>query len=242
MHKYASLSDLQAQFISILHADELKTKTHESLFKANRSDSVALKTRLGIYHHAYFARIKESLAEDFPKLKQKLGAQGFSKMVRKYLQHYPSRYPRLEQVGQNLPEFLSKCAPYTKQSELSELAQMEWARCLCTWSESDTPSDFSKLLGLTEEERLKQILVLASNAQFVRGSRACVFFKVLHEVKNLELTPSMEKLLGEIRAGRTLGELTALIENSAELTADAMSWISHWVSVGLLASFHAADT
>lgn len=245
-----SLPEIQSKFSKILKSPQLDLKTDAQLFNHSKNQPASLETRLGIYHYAYFARIKESLAADFPKLKLELGDEEFSSLIKNYLKKHPSQYPGLAQVGKNLPKFLSKTKKYSKQTHLIELAQTEWAHCLCKWSESSRPMNFSKLLEMPEEEQLRQSLILAPSAQFTKGH---VFFKVEHQIKTQELTPSMEELLGEIRLGRNLGELARFLENNSELAtgatsqdaaalqaASAMNWISNWVSIGLIIDFSSA--
>ncbi|MFL5813345.1 MAG: putative DNA-binding domain-containing protein [Bdellovibrionia bacterium] len=254
-----SLFEIQSRFSEILRSDNPDTGKLESIFSQCAASEVSLQTRLGIYRFAYFERIKESLAEDFPKLKAKLGNHDFDQLIRKYLENYPSQYPNLAQVGKDLPKFLAESSHYanqhTLQAELKELAEKEWAHCLCKWSESSQPMDFSKLLELSEEEQLQQSLVLAPSAQFLKGQ---VIFKVSLEnssptLKTLELTPSMEKLLDEIRKSQSLGELTSFLENRSEPAphaanpdaqsgdvldaATTMTWISNWVAAGLITGY-----
>lgn len=237
-----SLSEIQARFAKILNAPDLDIESGAEIFASSKNEAASLETRLDIYHYAYFARIEESLAADFPKLKAELGDEEFSELVREYLSKYPSQYPGLAQVGKDLPTFLAETHPYSEHGEWSELAKKEWAQCLCQWSENSRPADFSKLLELSENEQLNQKLVLAPSTQIVASQ---VYFKVNHQVKTIELTPSMEKLLGEIQKGRNLGELTKFLENNSEPApsadtaahenaAPATTWISNWIAAGLI--------
>jgi hypothetical protein len=242
-----------------------KTENLGSILSQSSKSKVSLEKRLEIYRHAYFERIKESLAEDFPKLRTLLGEEEFNRLIRDYLEEYPSQYPNLGQVGKNLPKFLAESAQFSSSPErddLSKLAQTEWVHCLCKWSELTQPEDFSKLLELPEEEQLKQTLVLAPSAQFLKNQ---VVFKVLtkraensgYEIKILELTPSMEKLLDEIQKGRSLGELIQFLQNDEPAptaanpdaqsgavldAATTMTWISNWVAAGLITSYQPKKT
>lgn len=246
-----SLSEIQARFAEILKSPSLNLEEVAPIFAASKNAAVTpLETRLAIYQYAYFARIEESLAADFPKLKAELGDEEFSEIISGYLDKYPSQYPSLAQVGKNLARYLAETHPYSEQPELIEQTKKEWAYCLCKWSENSRPADFSKLLELSEEEQLKQSLVLAPSAQIVKIETGFeVIFKVDHQLKTIELTPSMEKLLGEIQRGRNLGELTRFLEKNSELAtgadaaallaASAMTWISNWIAAGLIIDFTA---
>jgi hypothetical protein len=195
--------------------------------------------RVEIYREAYFARIIESLTDDFPKIRELLGEEEFEDTVHAYLKKYPSRYFNLAQVGRDIPKFLEEAFP--SRPELADLAKDEWAQCLCRWSESSEPMDFTKLLELSSEEQLRQKLLLSSSAQFVKtGQGTRVHFNVRGETISQELTPSMEELFSEIQSGKTLGEMTEKFQANAELAAVAMSWISNWVSQGLIVGFTSA--
>jgi hypothetical protein len=256
----ASLFEIQSKFSELLKSESLNVEAMVLIFTQSEKSNVSLQTRLDIYRYAYFERIKESLAEDFPKLRMRLGDPDFDLLIRDYLDHYPSQYPNLAQVGKNLPKFLAESSQYSLEPQLHELAEREWAYCLCKWSESSQPMDFSKLLKLSEEELLQQSLILAPSAQFLKNQ---VIFKASignssHTIKTLELTPSMEKLLDEIRKGRSLGELTCLLENKGEpapraanpdaqsgdvlAAASTMTWISNWVATGLITGYQPKKT
>jgi hypothetical protein len=255
-----SLFEIQSRFSEILRSDNPATGDLVSIFTQHSDSNVSLQTRIGIYRFAYFERIQESLAEDFPKLKVQLGEHDFAQLIREYLENYPSQYPNLAQVGKNLPKFLAETSPYSTQPELKELAEKEWAHCLCRWSKTSQPMDFSKLLELREEEQLNQSLILAPSAQRLKG---LVLFKIsLGDsspiIKTLELTPSMEKLLDEIQKGQSLGELANFLENRSEPAPHAanpdaqsgdvlnaatpMTWISNWVATGLITGYQPKKT
>ena len=72
-----------------------------------RSDArLAAEDRLDVYANAYFYRIHDVLAEDFPGLAAVLGPDDFHDLVTSYLAVFPSRHPSLRHIGARLPEFL----------------------------------------------------------------------------------------------------------------------------------------
>jgi hypothetical protein len=82
--------------------------------------------RLTIYAEAYFARISDSLAEDFSSVKRLVGEEGFLQLVSDYLKEYPSRFENLAEVGYAFSNFLSlhevsEFIPY-----IADLANLEW--------------------------------------------------------------------------------------------------------------------
>ena len=63
--------------------------------------------RLEVYANAYFYRIHDVLAEDFPTLAALLGADDFHDLATSYLAVHPSTHPSLRHVGRSLSGFLA---------------------------------------------------------------------------------------------------------------------------------------
>ncbi len=90
---------------------------------------ISVQQRFDIYQNAYSQRILESFEEDFPKIREILDENLFSKLVYEYLQKYPSNYWSLAEVGKNLSQFISSSSWGTQYEYLADLAQFEshWA-------------------------------------------------------------------------------------------------------------------
>lgn len=82
--------------------------------------------RLRIYSSMYFARLLESLQEDFPKTREVLGDEAFEALARAYLAKHPSRHPSLRHLGDRLPSFLGH-GRWARTPWLAELARLERA-------------------------------------------------------------------------------------------------------------------
>ncbi|MFZ5893285.1 MAG: putative DNA-binding domain-containing protein [Myxococcota bacterium] len=82
--------------------------------------------RLGIYHHAYFARQRQVLAGLYPRLQSLLGDATFSTLAQDFVTQRPARSPVIEYIGAQFPDFLES------HGEISTLfvdvARFEWAR------------------------------------------------------------------------------------------------------------------
>lgn len=76
-----------------------------------RSDSLPAAARLGIYAHAYLARLQECLRAEFPTLLHALGEELFTLFTLEYLRHFPSRSYTLNRLGENFPRYLSESRP-----------------------------------------------------------------------------------------------------------------------------------
>src|SRR5262249_766835 len=67
------------------------------------SRRLTAEERLGIYAHAYYARLLECLADRFPVLERALGAEVFSGFACQYLHPYPSPPSPLPPPRHHLP-------------------------------------------------------------------------------------------------------------------------------------------
>jgi len=83
--------------------------------------------RLSIYTSAYWSRLVEVLATDFPALHGLLGKDDFTELGHAYIAACPSTYFSLRWFGQSLATFLAAEEPWRSQPWLAELAAAEWA-------------------------------------------------------------------------------------------------------------------
>src|SRR5216684_2592801 len=83
--------------------------------------------RLEIYANMFVWRQIDALREDFPKLAQLLGDEGFYATAEKYLRVHPSTHPSLGQLGRQFASFLAETGGH--RPDVADLAVLEWARC-----------------------------------------------------------------------------------------------------------------
>src|SRR6185437_10793092 len=81
-----------------------------------------------IYADMYFARIRDVLAEEYPKTLAALGAAAFQDLVADYLDACRPNHPSLREVGARLPGFLAGNVAAIERPWLAELAKLERAR------------------------------------------------------------------------------------------------------------------
>ena len=90
----------------------------------------AAAVRLGVYAHAWFARIHGALADDFGALARVLGESGFRELVRAYLAAHPPQRPSLRDAGARLADFLGAspaASPWRERHPFApDLARLEW--------------------------------------------------------------------------------------------------------------------
>ncbi len=154
----------------------------EFLFHGRHEDRIAGQLRapgkqhsvqqLDIYRHAYFIRLEEALAHDFPISARILGQKSFGRLAGEYILAHPSESPSLRYLGHQFANWLKIHAG----AAIADLAAIEWAvmqvfdgpDCIPAKTnrmEAFTPNDWAKL-NITLVPTLT-LLSLTSNADRV---------------------------------------------------------------------------
>ena len=115
------LKELQAAFKRHLMSGDSAVAQHIA-----STDELSNEMRLGIYGNAYYARLIEALESDYEALHTILGDDEFTRLCRRYIDAYPSRFPSLRWFGQFMSQFLETHEPYAAHPYLYELARFEW--------------------------------------------------------------------------------------------------------------------
>lgn len=82
---------------------------------------------MGVYEHAYGARLAEVLEGDYEKLHAAIGPEMFLAVAADYVSAHPSRHPNARYFGAGMPEFLLTTKPWSETPWHGELAALEWA-------------------------------------------------------------------------------------------------------------------
>jgi len=82
---------------------------------------------IGVYDHAYRARLQEILAGDFPALHSLMGDEAFGQVINGYLDAHPSRRRSVRWLGAALGDWLRETAPWSAHREAADMAAFEWA-------------------------------------------------------------------------------------------------------------------
>jgi hypothetical protein len=91
-----------------------------------RSQALSSIARLHVYANAYYVRLIEVMAAEFPALAKALGDELFRDFVTGYLQEFPSNSYTLAELGRRFPEFLAKSRPAREGDD----DEPDWADCL----------------------------------------------------------------------------------------------------------------
>ncbi|MCC0057881.1 MAG: putative DNA-binding domain-containing protein [Hyphomicrobiaceae bacterium] len=117
-----SLKDLQARFqAGIVGGDDAV------LSDINDSSREERRVLFGVYRNAYVLRLAEILGHDYELTHTYLGDKAFSDLAHAYIAAHPSDKRNARWFGRHLPDFARKTAPFSKHTEIGELAGLEKA-------------------------------------------------------------------------------------------------------------------
>lgn len=239
-----SLLQLQRRFKDAVVGEEKNKKTERSWLRD--TPPISLSTRLKIYQYAYWARLEESLEEDFARVQDCIGKKAFLALVREYLRETPSRFASLGEVSREFPEFLSRHV----SEGVSELARFEWQELLCGITEV-LPSNLWEVSQLRKNEVCDLVFLLHPSISFFNSHFAVdiegrmpeeeviqgVFFGTNEGPRFRRLTLPQWKMLLEIQQEKTLRDLFESMHRTGVTEEESALWFGQWTEEGLLHRF-----
>ncbi|MDH3213394.1 MAG: DNA-binding domain-containing protein [Myxococcales bacterium] len=259
MQRFPDLRGVQSLFWRLVAAPEgvAAAVGSEDLSYLIRPDArLGAVERLDIYADMYFYRLRDCLAEDFPKLAARVGAAHFHNLVTDYLLAHPPRHFSLRELGRALPDFTGSHALERSFPALADLARLEWARVEVFDDADAAPLCWQRLLegGAAAPESFAATLI--PSARLLRldasvlalwrgdpaepGERIGVrVWRKGFAVHHRSLATDEERCLRELAAGGvTLARLGELVGNAPRLAA----LLDLWARDGLIAESEARDT
>ncbi|MDP9173233.1 MAG: DNA-binding domain-containing protein [Planctomycetota bacterium] len=105
--------------------------------------------RIEIYNRQYWFRLIDCLHEDYPGLQSVLGQRKFNKLIRAYLEQYPSRSFTLRNLGRRLSGFIQNNPKLVEpRYDLAmDMTRFEWAQVDAFDGPSLPPITVDDLLG-----------------------------------------------------------------------------------------------
>ena len=223
------------------------------------SHSLSSAERVDIYHGMYLIRMVEALEADYPTVRHFLGQEEFETLVADYVQTFPSRSYTLNRLGDHLPEFLAKDTRREHAAFLADLARYELAVTeVFDEQESDVLS--AEVVGAIPPEawpviRLRPVAAfrllairypIAAQIEAARNGWASpsprrrqtwiAVYRRDYSVSRLELTRPQHELLGDLVAGKPLGEAVAaaaLKLRASRRESAIYRWFSSWIAEGM---------
>lgn len=225
------------------------------------SPSLSVTQGLGIYHHAYRARLLGVMHEDFPAVRYWLGDEDFAALVQSYLDACPSQHFSLRWLGERFAGFIAQHYATAAAAPLAELARLEWAFTLAFDALPGEPLSVAQMVSLPASEWPSlQVQLLPcvhrlplhyNSVALWQAAKAegefppseglleptlCLFWR--HQlVCHYRSVASDEvgALLGMCDAGWSFAELCEQLAEQGELApTKAASWLKQWISDGLL--------
>lgn len=217
--------------------------------------------QLDVYINAYYYRLYEAVAEDYPVLKHYLGAEKFKSLIEDFVHHTRSHHFNVARYAAKLPEFLSTHPLHDPFA--SELASLENALAQLFDAQETIALEPKHLSGITPESLMESMLFPRAALQLFAFSYPInrYYLAVMDEETPSPPAPEttflavfrhedvmwrmdlgkneyhlLQKLFAGVPIGKALESLQqalALPEN--ELSAQLSEWFSRWMRNGLLA-------
>ena len=90
---------------------------------------LTVDARLGIYRHAYRARLAEALDDIYPILHKILGDETFASMAELFIEAHPSVHRSIRWYGRELADFLAGAARRSPSNRCSRRSRASSGRC-----------------------------------------------------------------------------------------------------------------
>jgi hypothetical protein len=215
--------------------------------------------RIGVYHHAYRARLVECLADDYPALQVLLGSAEFTNLCHAYVARFTPRAPSLNEYAQHMHAFCRE-QPLANAELLSDLARLEWASAVVVHQPQVAPltaSDIAAQQGAWEDARVRAVPALRLlTLQYpvlelyrsLRAGRslpmpaAAAAHVLVHRPQwNITCTALSQpegNLLARLLSGVPLGQALASDVEASE--AEVSAWFQRWVGSGLFSALDVA--
>jgi len=236
--------------------------TSADLLRDVRRYGVIAQQRIGVYRDAYFLRLAEALASNYPAIALYLGETEFNVLAQAYTTVYPSRDASIRWFGDRLDTFLRSQAPWPSNPVLHELARFEWA-LRHTVDAADAPAlTFEALQALPPENWPELLLLLQPAVTLLHLDwNTPAFWRCLVDQQPLPApqagaqhwlvyrrqdlmamwrssAPDEARLLLLIRNGITFADLCGVMaehnDQTETIPAQAAALLRQWVSAGLL--------
>ena len=224
------------------------------------SKTLSALERLDIYRDMYVPRMEEALAIDYPALKHFLGADGFLRLVARYVAAYPSRSYTLNRLGDHLAEFLTTLSELPKQDFCRDLARLEYGlttvfdaretEALTADAVRAVPQDAWETALLKPVDAFQLLAFDYPVSQYLgavdgenRFPRIAarkswvVAYRRNYQVHRIDLTEAGYELLSSLASGRKLGEAIAAVltrkGRQAVKQSQLFEWFRDWMTEGL---------
>lgn len=209
--------------------------------------------RLDIYQYAYFARLHESLRDDFEELVKVVGDKAFEKICRLYLAKYPSHYASLAELGRRLPQFLSETAPWKNKKALAALAGFEWEVFVASVTANPKLAVSAGGAPMAAPVFFLHPAVRLYHSKYevdrVRKKRIAKAQKILHwviyrdgqDIYWLRISPVQHEVLALMAQGHPMENLIATFQKRKVSQKQAAGWFRRWAENNIITGLQNAQ-
>lgn len=156
----SNLKTLQQQFQNFLIQDD---QTIVASIKSTPTFNV--QDRLAVYSDAYYLRLVDILAKEFPRLKKFCGEEKFDEAAFRYLDQHPSQHYSLYRFANHFSRFLKTY--FNGEPIIAELAVFERALSDVLLAGNGQRISFQALLDLSPEQWPAMKLILHPAVQVI---------------------------------------------------------------------------
>ena len=254
-----NLLGLQRQFATAVMAPLAPARGEARTFIKPNGRMTPLE-RLEIYRRSYWARVLDSLLDDFPGLCAVLGRRGFDRLSKAYLSELPSCSFTLRDLGSRLEAWLRDHPAFGGENlaVALDMVRLEWAHIEAFDGGKKKPLGPEDLLelgpemrfGLQPHLRLLELQYpvddLRIQAQASRGRvrpalrrsgapKPAPIALAVHRVESTVFYRRLDteelRILNALRHGSPIGEAIALMEGSPNMIE---TWFASWSQLGWL--------
>lgn len=111
-----------------------------------------VRGHLEIYVNAYWGRLREALADNYPVLYRALGDDAFRELAVAYLNAHPSGFRSIRWFGDQLAAFIAGNSGIVPHPALLDIARMDWAMRGAFDAADATPLAFQDLSAIPPEQ------------------------------------------------------------------------------------------
>ncbi len=216
--------------------------------------------RIGIYRKMFFLRMTESMAIDYPGVKNTLGETEFDRIIaEEYVKKYPSQSYTLNHLGRHFPQFIQE-SELSNKAFLYDLSRLELSITNNMDAEESPILQQQEIASVQSEQWENAILIPIVALEMLEFDyNVCKYLDAVNEktmvpkIKNEKtfvvvyrnayrtywniLSHQQYFLLHALISGNTFGESIAMLaeqfpDSQEELQQKLFQWFNEWVSSG----------
>ena len=221
-----------------------------------------VRGHLEVYVNAYWGRLREALADNYPVLYRALGDDGFRELAAAYVSAHPSHFRSIRWFGDRLAAFIAANPDVVPHPALLDIARLDWAMRGAFDAADATPLRVEDLAGIPPDQWLELRFALCpafrmlaldwgiaalwhalnddENAQTdepQRHAHTVIGWRAGLEIRWRTVAEDEALALRTLADGGSFAEICAAIEANGGGDATAVATLlGQWIGEGLLVS------